>query len=102
MISTSSFEWTVAFVIFANCISIGLQADYMIRNPSNTDLPVYYDIAEACMLGFFTIELGLRLVASGRSFFDRENLDVGWNIFDLLVAWAYGELLLGHFGLTLG
>lgn len=78
------FEGVVAVCIAANTVSIGMNADWSIKNPG-MPRPTRFAIMDYCFLCIFAVELLIRLAAEGRSFFDPKGKGFSWNVFDTLV-----------------
>lgn len=70
------FQNTVITVILLNGLSLGLET-YEATFASHVR---YFAVAEHCFVGFFAVEIGLKLYARGWSFFRDP-----WNWFDFLV-----------------
>jgi len=71
------FQSAVGCVIIANAAIMGFETDH----PNNRR----WELIETIMLMIFTGELLLRVVVFGWSFWDIENHDFTWNIFDAFV-----------------
>jgi len=94
VLRSRSFEYFVALLIVANGIVLGIQADWCVRHLSEP-LPVAFEVLDYGFAGAFALELLLRLVSLGKSFFSMYARDFFWNIFDgLLVISALVEITL--------
>lgn len=73
------FQMFVGLVIAANSIVIGLETDV-------PDEKVLWQLLEDVFLGVFVVELLLRLCVSGLcKFFDSNNPEFCWNLFDFVI-----------------
>jgi hypothetical protein len=81
------FEWAVLALILLNSIFIVLTMDYMARNTLN-EPPAFMQVSEYIFFALFVVELGLRIVCQGHSFYrrtlpdDKTNHLFYWNVFD--------------------
>lgn len=81
VVASRAFEVLVTLVVLANSITLGLQADWAMRNIGLQDLPVY-DMTDGMFTVIFIVELLLRIVAYGRFMYYYSNRNFGWNVFD--------------------
>lgn len=82
LLNSKFFEYMMSLIIVANCVVIGMQADYSAQHIDEKDAPLSFRICELLFLFFFTFELALRLVVKGCYFFSCNNPDLRWNILD--------------------
>lgn len=100
LIVSPLFEWSVAAVIFANAVFIGVQADWGVHHPGE-ELPLAFRALDKILVVVFTLELLLRIVAEGRAFFSPRSPEFQWNVFDTtLVAISYWEFLTASLGVS--
>lgn len=79
------FSYTTCGVVILNSLLIGVQTDYLIRHVSEptAETPSIFKTLDVLFCGIFTVELCLRFLAFGWSFFIMEEWQ--WNVFDLTV-----------------
>jgi len=78
ILSSVFFQASMALIILANAIVIGLETDF-------PDLG-YWDPLEMIFLVIFSAELVLKLLVIGlKGYFDIESDDFNWNLFDFLI-----------------
>jgi hypothetical protein len=78
------FEGFSAGVIVVNAILVGVEADYIVTSGSSS-VPVALGVLDWTCNIIFTLELILRMMASGQFFFSLRNKNLCWNWFDLIV-----------------
>jgi len=76
------FGGTIAFFIFANALTIGLQADVMARNKLS-ETPFGFRFIELLFCAVFTIEIVIKLAAYRLYYFCMPGW--AWNVFDFLL-----------------
>jgi len=93
----------ICFVlIFTNVIFVGVETDLKMLELDHEDTPaVPWNIIGYIYTGAFTIEVTIRMIAEGSSFFAGSGM--WWNVFDLIVVFASilestSEMLLGAIG----
>jgi len=87
MLQSSRFDNLISFLILANSLTIGLEADYAAQNITEA-APWPYRVFEVFFCAVFTCEISLRVWAYKKSFFLKRDQSVLWNYFDLLVVAA--------------
>merc|ERR1712232_660593 len=94
-------ELLVGVCILGNTVSIGYQASWGVTNWEDGDIPGF-DILDYFFTFIFTTELVLRIIAEGKAFYNEENPNVKWNLFDFVVVGsALLELLTSIIGAAL-
>mmetsp|Transcript_63196 Transcript_63196/g.150699 ORF Transcript_63196/g.150699 Transcript_63196/m.150699 type:complete len:765 (+) Transcript_63196:150-2444(+) len=97
IISHVIWEWIINLCIIINAAFIGIEADFLVRNPG-ASVPLYIQIVDYACTGVFSFEILLRIVAVGRRFLSIYNPGIYWNVFDSsLVAWSLLEIALRSF-----
>jgi len=82
IVDNSMFDYGFGMVILLNALSIGIQTDYIARTLQE-DVPLGLQLCDTCFCLLFTIELILRFVAHGLSFFWIPGWP--WNWFDCIL-----------------
>lgn len=77
-----SFEAFFTFVIFTNSVFIGVEVHFMAHNPGPP--PTSFFVVDQVYAGVFFIELALRILAEGKSFF-WSSPNMAWNYLDILI-----------------
>jgi len=77
------FNYATCTVVIINSLLIGAQTDYLIRHLDEEAPPAIFDTLDVLFCGIFTVELCLRFIAFGWSFFFMQGWQ--WNVFDLVV-----------------
>uniref|UniRef100_A0A7R9ZYM9 EF-hand domain-containing protein n=1 Tax=Pyrodinium bahamense TaxID=73915 RepID=A0A7R9ZYM9_9DINO len=85
ILSSSSFELLLGIVIFVNCISIGVEVQYMAREGA-TSTPEVFLLLDISFALVFLLELLLRLCVQRWYFFKSD--DWAWNMLDTLIVMA--------------
>merc|ERR1719410_588605 len=81
-------------VIFASTVSVGLQADWAIKNTAQF-MPSEMVWIERIFALCFAVELALRFLAEGMKLFSPRNRELGWNLLDVfLVAFSIFDQVL--------
>lgn len=71
-VSHRNFDALCVALVFSNAVLLGAQADYVARNMSNpANLPNTYKILDLIYTAWFVVELLVRILAHGTSFFYR-------------------------------
>jgi len=83
LVTHTRFESSMATIIIANALVMGLQADYKIKN--EFDESALLRAADKVLSVLFFIELILRIYAEGLHFVSRDNTNLNWNIFDSFI-----------------
>jgi Ca2+-binding EF-hand superfamily protein len=99
LISRRRFVVATSAVIFASCITIGLEVNETMRDPAARG-HLGFRVTNLFFIVVFVSELALRWVAEGCFFLSPKNLDFTWNAFDvLLVALSIFEEFLWAFSI---
>eukprot|EP00931_Biecheleriopsis_adriatica_P057510 TRINITY_DN34129_c0_g1_i1.p1 TRINITY_DN34129_c0_g1~~TRINITY_DN34129_c0_g1_i1.p1 ORF type:complete len:695 (+),score=120.51 TRINITY_DN34129_c0_g1_i1:60-2144(+) len=83
LVHSGYFEIASCFLIVVNALTIGLEVDWMIAHPGVD--PFAFRIMNLFFLVAFSIELLLRVSASGLHFCSCRNHNIQWNIFDTMM-----------------
>mmetsp|Transcript_67205 Transcript_67205/g.118820 ORF Transcript_67205/g.118820 Transcript_67205/m.118820 type:complete len:615 (-) Transcript_67205:46-1890(-) len=98
IVENSAFEITSSILILGNAISIGLELNWEMKNPGK-GIGDTYRALNVTFLTAFTLELIMRMIAQGRSFFHLKNEALSWNMFDtILVTASFFEEIMGMMG----
>lgn len=84
IVQSGPFDAFIMGCIVLNAISMGAQADYDIQNLGGRP-PSLVDVAETFFCAVFSMELALRVLVEGASFWRLSGGDWKWNYFDLAV-----------------
>jgi len=86
IVMSNRFDYSVCTCIIINAIMIGAQCEYNISTVSqglSIQTPLFFQVAETIFCVLFTVELAVRMMCHGRSFFTM--LDWKWNVFDTVI-----------------
>eukprot|EP00927_Polykrikos_kofoidii_P086553 TRINITY_DN9731_c0_g4_i2.p1 TRINITY_DN9731_c0_g4~~TRINITY_DN9731_c0_g4_i2.p1 ORF type:complete len:762 (+),score=102.79 TRINITY_DN9731_c0_g4_i2:118-2403(+) len=80
IVESGKFEAFITVCICVNSLSIGLQANHSINN-LHTGSPLTFVVADTMFFCIFSVEIALRVLAFGRTIFERP--EWRWNLFDI-------------------
>lgn len=80
-LDSSLFGKILAGIILLNCMSLGWQVDWGVRNYSQTE-PVVFEVITTLFTLVFSVEFITRCFAYGIYMLNWYNSELGWNIFD--------------------
>jgi len=83
LITNQVFDTFCSFAIITNAVTMGVAVNWSVEHYWEDQMPTPFVVLDRAFTSWFVIELLLRIVGSGCSFFRSQ--DWGWNIFDFVV-----------------
>jgi hypothetical protein len=86
-ITVTSIRFEIAFscMIVANCVSMGAEAEQLVKGPDSVWSERFLAVLEHVFTAFFTVEIMLKAIAFGSKAFSPSRPDGYWNIADFFL-----------------